>query len=73
MCIGVQTYVVYVVCLSPPRSSSPPYRPHLMLNWQGSLWYFDAVGQKGFPIAAGVIIGIGAGMVFIVAGYISLS
>ena len=31
----------------------------------GSLWYFDEIGHQGFPIAAGVIIGIGAGMVFI--------
>lgn len=49
MCIGVQTYVVYV----------------------GSLWYYDETGLKGYPYAAGPIIGIGAGMVFITAGYIS--
>ncbi|KAI3393409.1 hypothetical protein diail_4304 [Diaporthe ilicicola] len=49
MCIGVQTYVVYV----------------------GSLWYYDETGLKGYPYAAGPIIGIGAGMVFISAGYIS--
>jgi MFS family permease len=49
MCIGVQTYVVYV----------------------GSLWYYDETGKKGYPYAAGPIIGIGAGMVFITAGYIA--
>ncbi|KAF2873894.1 hypothetical protein BDV95DRAFT_356346 [Massariosphaeria phaeospora] len=49
MCIGVQTYVVYV----------------------GSLWYFDETGKTGYPYVSGVIIGIGAGMVFITAGYIS--
>lgn len=49
MCIGVQTYVVYV----------------------GSLWYYDETGKAGYPYASGPIIGIGAGMVFITAGYIS--
>lgn len=49
MCIGVQTYVVYV----------------------GSLWYYDETGKRGYPYASGPIIGIGAGMVFITAGYIS--
>lgn len=49
MCLGVQTYAVYV----------------------GSLWYYDETGQTGYPYAAGPIIGIGAGMVFITAGYIS--
>jgi hypothetical protein len=49
MCIGVQTYAVYV----------------------GSLWYYDETGKKGYPYAAGPIIGIGAGMVFITAGYIA--
>lgn len=49
MCIGVQTYAVYV----------------------GSLWYYDEIGKTGYPYAAGPIIGIGAGMVFITAGYIS--
>ncbi|KAI0025941.1 hypothetical protein F4780DRAFT_789418 [Xylariomycetidae sp. FL0641] len=39
----------------------------------GSLWYFDEVGLEAYPLAAGVIIGIGAGMVFITSGYISLS
>ncbi|KAI0129691.1 hypothetical protein BJ170DRAFT_617268 [Xylariales sp. AK1849] len=48
MCIGVQTYAVYV----------------------GSLWYYDETGQKGYPYAAGPIIGIGAGCVFITAGYV---
>ena len=49
MCIGVQTYAVYV----------------------GSLWYYDETGKTGYPYAAGPIIGIGAGMVFITAGYIA--
>jgi len=49
MCIGVQTYAVYV----------------------GSLWYYDETGKKGYPFAAGPIIGIGAGMVFITAGYVA--
>jgi MFS family permease len=49
MCIGVQTYVVYV----------------------GSLWYYDETGRPGYPYASGPIIGIGAGMVFITAGYIA--
>tara|TARA_R110002003_G_scaffold388_5_gene19335 strand:- start:6364 stop:7380 length:1017 start_codon:yes stop_codon:yes gene_type:complete len=49
MCIGVQTYAVYV----------------------GSLWYYDETGKKGYPYAAGPIIGIGAGMVFITAGYVT--
>ncbi|KAH7113906.1 hypothetical protein B0J11DRAFT_143101 [Dendryphion nanum] len=49
MCIGVQTYAVYV----------------------GSLWYYDETGKKGYPYASGPIIGIGAGMVFITAGYVS--
>jgi hypothetical protein len=49
MCIGVQTYVVYV----------------------GSLWYYDETGKPGYPYASGPIIGIGAGMVFITAGYIA--
>lgn len=39
----------------------------------GGLWYFDEVGKFGFPIASGVIIGVGAGMVFITAGYIQTS
>lgn len=37
----------------------------------GSLWYYDETGKTGYPYASGVIIGIGAGMVFITAGYIS--
>jgi hypothetical protein len=49
MCIGVQTYVVYV----------------------GSLWYYDETGKSGYPYASGPIIGIGAGMVFITAGYVA--
>ncbi|KAF1355747.1 hypothetical protein EJ07DRAFT_167936 [Lizonia empirigonia] len=49
MCIGVQTYIVYV----------------------GSLWYYDETGNPGYPYATGPIIGIGAGMVFITAGYIA--
>ncbi|KAF2765746.1 hypothetical protein EJ03DRAFT_318915 [Teratosphaeria nubilosa] len=39
----------------------------------GALWYFDTVGQLGYPIASGVIIGIGAGMVFVTSGYIQTS
>ena len=39
----------------------------------GSLWYFDEVGKFGFPIATGVIIGVGAGCVFITAGYIQVA
>jgi MFS family permease len=39
----------------------------------GALWYFDAVGKFAYPIVAGVIIGIGSGMVFITAGYIQTS
>lgn len=49
MCIGVQTYVVYV----------------------GSLWYYDETGRPEYPYASGPIIGIGAGMVFVTAGYIA--
>lgn len=49
MCLGVQTYAVYV----------------------GSLWYYDETGKRGYPFAAGPIIGIGAGMVFITAGYVA--
>ncbi|KAJ4333520.1 hypothetical protein N0V87_007545 [Didymella glomerata] len=49
MCIGVQTYVVYV----------------------GSLWYYDETGGPEYPYASGPIIGIGAGMVFVTAGYIA--
>jgi hypothetical protein len=37
----------------------------------GSLWYYDETGKKGYPYAAGPIIGIGAGMVFITAGYVA--
>ncbi|KAK6396800.1 hypothetical protein LTR65_008698 [Meristemomyces frigidus] len=39
----------------------------------GALWYFDEVGKLGYPIASGVIVGIGSGMVFITAGYIQTS
>ncbi|RDW72225.1 hypothetical protein BP5796_08259 [Coleophoma crateriformis] len=39
----------------------------------GSLWYFDRYGQEAFPIAAGVIIGIGSGLVFVTMGYIAMS
>ncbi|KAJ4372612.1 hypothetical protein N0V86_007974 [Didymella sp. IMI 355093] len=49
MCIGVQTYVIYV----------------------GSLWYYDETGRPEYPYASGPIIGIGAGMVFVTAGYIA--
>ncbi|ETS83637.1 hypothetical protein PFICI_05513 [Pestalotiopsis fici W106-1] len=49
MCIGVQTYAVYV----------------------GSLWYYDETGKRDYPFVSGPIIGIGAGCVFITAGYVA--
>lgn len=39
----------------------------------GSLWHYEAVGQPGFPLAAGAIIGIGAGAVFITSGHIQVA
>ncbi|EXJ90965.1 hypothetical protein A1O1_04072 [Capronia coronata CBS 617.96] len=39
----------------------------------GSLWYFDQVGKEGFPIFAGVCIGLSAGMIFVTMGYIAMS
>lgn len=39
----------------------------------GSLWYFDATGKQGFPIFAGVCIGISAGLIFVVMGSIAMS
>ncbi|ORY69003.1 uncharacterized protein BCR38DRAFT_363860 [Pseudomassariella vexata] len=39
----------------------------------GSLWYFDATGKQGFPIFAGVCIGISAGLIFVTMGYIAMS
>ena len=39
----------------------------------GSLWYFDQTGKEGFPIFAGVAIGISAGLIFVVMGYIAMS
>ncbi|KAJ5613178.1 hypothetical protein N7510_006372 [Penicillium lagena] len=38
----------------------------------GSLWYFDQVGGRAFPIFAGCLNGIGAGFLFVVSGYIQL-
>lgn len=48
-------------------------RGALLVVYVGSLWYYDEVGHPAFPFAAGVIIGIGSGMVFITAGYIQLA
>jgi hypothetical protein len=39
----------------------------------GSLWYFDQVGKQGFPIAAGVLVGISSGLIFVTMGYIANS
>jgi MFS family permease len=39
----------------------------------GSLWYFDQVGKEGFPIAAGVLVGISSGLIFVTMGYIANS
>ena len=39
----------------------------------GSLWYYDAVGVPAFPLAAGAVIGAGAGAVFITSGYIQVA
>ncbi|KAK7900766.1 hypothetical protein LTR67_003050 [Exophiala xenobiotica] len=39
----------------------------------GSLWYFDQTGKEGFPIFAGVAIGISAGLIFVTMGYIAMS
>ncbi|KAF2112537.1 hypothetical protein BDV96DRAFT_601941 [Lophiotrema nucula] len=39
----------------------------------GSLWYFDQHGQLGFPIFAGVAIGLSAGLIFVTMGYIAMS
>lgn len=39
----------------------------------GSLWYFGATGKEGFPIFAGVAIGISAGFIFVTMGYIAMS
>lgn len=38
-----------------------------------SLWYYEATGQQAFPLAAGAIIGVGAGAVFITSGYIQVA
>lgn len=37
------------------------------------LWYFDATGQAWFPIVGGVLIGISAGLIFVVMGSIAMS
>ena len=39
----------------------------------GSLWYFDQHGKIGFPIFAGVAIGLSAGLIFVTMGYIAMS
>jgi MFS family permease len=43
------------------------------MAYVGSLWYFDQVGKQGFPIFAGVLIGISAGLIFVTMGYIANS
>ncbi|CAK7209946.1 hypothetical protein SBRCBS47491_000617 [Sporothrix bragantina] len=37
------------------------------------LWYFDATGHNWFPILGGVLIGISAGLIFVVMGSIAMS
>ncbi|ORY64795.1 uncharacterized protein BCR38DRAFT_431019 [Pseudomassariella vexata] len=39
----------------------------------GSLWYYEAYGRESFPLAAGAIIGVGAGAVWITSGYIQVA
>lgn len=39
----------------------------------GSLMYFDHSGKEGFPIFAGVAIGISAGLIFVTMGYVAMS
>jgi MFS family permease len=39
----------------------------------GSLCYFDQTGKAGFPIFAGICVGISAGLIFVTMGYIALS
>lgn len=39
----------------------------------GSLMYFDNTGKSGFPIFAGVAIGISAGLIFVTMGSIAMS
>ena len=39
----------------------------------GSLWYFDQHGKIGFPIFAGIWIGISSGLIFVTMGYIAMS
>ncbi|KAJ5573147.1 hypothetical protein N7450_010131 [Penicillium hetheringtonii] len=39
----------------------------------GSLMYFDHAGKSGFPIFAGVAIGISAGLIFVTMGSIAMS
>ncbi|OJI99489.1 hypothetical protein ASPVEDRAFT_26301 [Aspergillus versicolor CBS 583.65] len=39
----------------------------------GSLMYFDHTGKSGFPIFAGVAIGISAGLIFVTMGSIAMS
>ena len=37
------------------------------------MWYFEEIGHVAFPTVAGAVIGIGAGMTFITAGYIQVA
>ncbi|RFU27343.1 hypothetical protein B7463_g9003, partial [Scytalidium lignicola] len=39
----------------------------------GSLFYFDQTGKEGFPIFAGVAVGISAGFLYVSMGYIAMS
>lgn len=39
----------------------------------GSLWYYEATGAQSFPLAAGAVICVGAGAVFITSGYIQVA
>jgi hypothetical protein len=39
----------------------------------GSLWYYEATGRQAFPLAAGAVVGVGAGAVFITSGYIQVA
>lgn len=38
-----------------------------------SLWYYEATGRQAFPLAAGALVGVGAGAVFITSGYIQVA
>ena len=39
----------------------------------GSLWFYEVFGQPALPLSAGVLIGLGAGAVFITSGYIQVA